>query len=101
MSREPKYFSQFTIAKVEQGLPKLLGFGDFEPVGEINARREPFEAGQYVLVSGQRLADGSVLTRANFFRVNPGADTKVDLAVRQDAAPGHRQSEFGTAIPAI
>ena len=84
MSREPKYFSQFTIAKVEQGLPKLLGFGDFEPVGEINARREPFEAGQYVLVSGQRLADGSVLTRANFFRVNPGADTKVDLAVRQD-----------------
>lgn len=84
MSREPKYFSQFTIAKVEQGLPKLLGFGDFEPVGDINARNEPYEAGQYVLVSGQRLADGSVLTRANFFRVNPGADSRVDLAVRQD-----------------
>lgn len=83
-TKEPKYYSQFSISKIDKGLPQLLGFGDFEPLSSINERHEPFAPGQYTIVSGQRLADGTVLCRANFFRVDPDKTTPADLVVRQD-----------------
>ena len=61
-----------------------MDFDEFETLSSINERQEPFAPGQYVLVSGQRLADGTVLCRSNFFVVNPDETTTVDLVVRQD-----------------
>ncbi len=84
LNKEPKYYSQFSISRIENGLPKLLDFDEFETLSSINERQEPFAPGQYVLVSGQRLADGTVLCRSNFFVVNPDETTTVDLVVRQD-----------------
>ena len=83
-TREPKYFSQFSIARIDGGRPTLLEFDEFIPVSAVNARKEPFDPGQYVLVTGQRLADGSVLARTQFFNVEAGATADVPLQVRQD-----------------
>ncbi len=82
--REPAYYSHFTISKVNEGLPTLFEFDEFEPYSSINLRKEPLESGQYVLVSGQRLADGTVLSKAKFFHITPGEETGVALEVRQD-----------------
>ncbi len=82
--RQPKYYSQFTISKIKDGMPELMEFDDFESVESINRRKEPLTPGQYMIVSGQRLADGSVLARSEIFKVNPGQTTEVPLIVRQD-----------------
>lgn len=82
--REPAYLSHFTISRIEDGRPSLYEFGDFEPVSSVNARREPLSVGQYALVSGQRLADGSVLALTRFFGVEPMDGNRVALEIRQD-----------------
>lgn len=100
-SKEPKYYSQFSISKIENGLPQLLGFGDFEPVSSINKRHEPFAQGQYTIVSGQRLADGTVLCRANFFKVDSDGTTPVDLVVRQDTTSLQVIGSLNAELPYI
>src|SRR3712207_9479515 len=41
------------------------------------------DEGTYLLVSGQRLADGSVLARNTIFSVKAGETTHVDLQIRE------------------
>lgn len=84
IGREPKYYSQFTISRIEDGLPHLLEFDEFESLASINSRHEKLAPGQYVLISGQRLADGAVLARAEFFGINPGEVSSPELVIRQD-----------------
>lgn len=100
-TKEPKYYSQFSISKIDNGLPQMLGFGDFEPVSSINERHEPFAPGQYTIVSGQRLADGTVLCRANFFTVSPDKTTPVDLVVRQDTTALQVIGSLNAELPYI
>lgn len=82
--RTPKYYSQFTVSRMTDGLPQLMEFDDFEPIEEINNRHEPIAPGQYFLLSGQRLADGTVLARGEFFRAEKGETASATLAMRQD-----------------
>ena len=82
--REPKYYSQFSISRIVDGFPQLMEFDDFETLESINDRQQPLVAGQYLLVSGQRLADGSVLSRAEFFEAVAGETANVPLMVRQN-----------------
>ena len=83
--RQPKYYSHFTISRIVDGKPELQEFDDFESVEEINNRRHPLSQGEYLMVSGQRLADGSVLTHSEIFKTSEGAPTTPKLIVRQDS----------------
>lgn len=83
-ARQPKYYSQFTISRVDGGRPELMEFDDFESVESINSRRYPLGEGQYMMVSGQRLADGTVLARTNFFVADGRGEVTPELVVRQD-----------------
>lgn len=60
---DPKYYTHFTISKIEGGRPQLLGYDDFAPWSTTFAEPQKFDCGEYMLVSGQRMADGSVLAR--------------------------------------
>ncbi len=84
--REPKYYSQFSLSRIIDGFPQLMEFDDFETLESINARRQPLIPGQYLMVSGQRLADGAVLARAEFFDAAAGEEVTVPLVVRQDSS---------------
>ena len=42
------------------------------------------DAGQYMIVSGQRMADGGVLARADFITIEPGQELTDTLVLRQD-----------------
>ena len=82
--RSPKYYSQFTLSGMTDGFPQLMEFEDFEPVEVLNNRREEINPGQYFLLSGQRLADGTVLARGEFFRAESDAPAHVTLEISQD-----------------
>lgn len=81
---DPKYYSQFSLSKIENGLPKLLEFGEDDTAGSINIRGESFDAGQYMLVTGQRLANGGVLAKVDIFEVKAGETAEIPLEVRHD-----------------
>lgn len=81
---DPKYYTHFTISKIENGIPALFEFEENTTLGWIADNYRRFDAGEYVLTTGQRMADGSVLARSSFFRVVPDSLTRVPLVIRQD-----------------
>lgn len=83
---DPKYYSQFTLAKIVDGRPELLGYDDFTPWSvTFDGKPQTLDCGEYMLTTGQRMADGSVLTRVNFFNIEKDKTTPVDIVIRQDS----------------
>ncbi|MDE7411502.1 MAG: transglutaminase domain-containing protein [Paramuribaculum sp.] len=60
--RQPKYYSHYTLSAITDGQPELLSYPDFITCGELFATPQMLTPGQYLLTTGTRLADGSVLT---------------------------------------
>lgn len=81
---DPKYYANFSLARIVDGKPQSLGFDDFMPWSETLKEPMNIDPGQYMLVSGQRMASGAVLSRVDFFEVAPGAEVREDLVIRQD-----------------
>ena len=88
---DPKYYSHFTLSKVtEAGTLQLLNYeeGDAD-MGEgtswsnLLKRGVELEEGNYVMVTGTRLANGSVLARMEFFPITDNNTTTVDLVMRE------------------
>ncbi len=82
---DPKYYYQFTISKIDGGLPHLLEFDEGETASSVNSREMEFDKGRYVIVTGQRMADGGVLARAEVFNITDSETTAVPLTIRQDS----------------
>lgn len=81
---DPKYYSQFTLSRIIDGVPVLLEYPEEATVTELFATPQTLEAGQYILTSGQRLADGGVLARSEIFSIAPGENAVRELVIRQD-----------------
>lgn len=81
---DPKYYAQFTLAKIVDGRPELLGYDDFAPWSTTFGTPQTLDTGEYMLTTGQRMADGSVMTRVSFFEIREGETTPVDMVIRQD-----------------
>lgn len=85
----PKYYNHFTISKIVDGQAQLLNFEEGQvDMGGGTSWANTFkngtklDEGTYLLVSGQRMADGSVLARNTIFKIEPGKTTNVDLVMR-------------------
>lgn len=81
---DPKYYIQFTLSKIENGEPYLLGYPEDGTWKSIFAEGTSLDPGQYMLVSGQRMANGGVLARTQLFEIQPGAAVEDTLVIRQD-----------------
>ena len=88
---DPKYYSHFTISKItEEGSIQLLNYdeGDVD-MGEgvtwsnLLRRGTKLDEGNYLLVTGTRLANGNVLARMEFFPVQAGKSTNIELVMRE------------------
>lgn len=87
----PKYYSHFTISKLTpQGNLQLLSYdeGDADMGGGTtwsNLLKDgtALDAGDYILVTGTRLASGAVLSETTFFTIQPGKTTDVELVMRE------------------
>ena len=89
---DPKYYSHFSIARIlDNGTTQLLNFeeGQVDMGGGTswnNTFRQgtPLDAGTYMLTTGTRLANGSVLATNQEFVVNEGQTTRLPLKMRQN-----------------
>ena len=87
----PKYYSHFTISKVSnEGRLQLLNYeeGEVDMGGgttydNLLRKGTHVDAGGYLMVSGTRLASGSVLAHLQFFTVAPHDTTRTHLVMRQ------------------
>jgi len=80
---DPKYAINFTIARYNGGVYLTLELDYGIKISEFEASTE-VEAGKYMLVTGNRQSDGSVLSSVAFFEVPANVTTDVNVAIRQD-----------------
>lgn len=79
----PRYYSQFSISRITDGIPVQLeydeeaGLKEIAPDGNIK-----LDEGQYLLTTGQRMADGSVLVKGVIFNIRKDEATDVPLEIR-------------------
>ena len=78
---DPKYYYHFTISKVDDGYPVLLNYPE-EGYNDMFKGGAKLDEGNYVLITGTRMGNGSVLARLNFFGVNRDKNTDADLVFR-------------------
>ncbi len=89
--QDPKYYSHFTIAKVlPTGKLQTLNFesGDVDMGGgdtwsALLKKPLSMDEGHYMLVTGTRMANGSVLAEISFFNVEPGKTSDIKLEMRE------------------
>jgi hypothetical protein len=90
--QDPKYYSHFTIAKVlpngtlqtlnfERGGNVDMGLGD--TWSGLLKKPLSMDEGNYMLVTGTRMANGSVLTEIEFFNVEADKTTPIQLEMRE------------------
>ncbi|MDE5685537.1 MAG: transglutaminase domain-containing protein [Paramuribaculum sp.] len=79
----PLYYTHFTVSKIENGEPHLLSYPDFIPLSECFGKGERLDEGTYMIVTGQRLADGGVLSHIDFLDLTKG-DVENQLVLRSD-----------------
>ncbi len=84
----PGYYSHFTVSKIEDGRTKLLSFdeGQVDMGGGVSwanvfRKGTSLDVGDYVLVSGNRLSDGSVPVTMRQFSIKEGETTTLDLCI--------------------
>ena len=88
----PKYYSHFTISRIENGTAQLLNFDEGQAdMGNGTTWSNTFkngyklDAGTYMLTTGTRLANGSVLASNRIFEIVKGQTTTLPLEIRQNA----------------
>ncbi len=80
----PGYYYHFTLSHLKGGMPQLLNYGETDTWKENFKCGTEVEAGRYLLTSGTRMADGSVLARLSFFPVIAGQNMSTPLVMRED-----------------
>lgn len=81
--KDPKYFSHFAISRIDNGMPNVLDY-DGESFASLLSKPLPLDCGQYVMVTGRRMADGSVLSNLEFFNITEGEQTRLPFTLRND-----------------
>lgn len=87
---DPKYYNHFTISRIDNGVAQLLNFEEGQTdMGNGTTWSNTFkngyklDAGTYLLTTGTRLANGSVLASNHIFDIEPNKTTTLPLEIRQ------------------
>ena len=81
---DPKYYDHFTISRItDDGRLNLLGYAESAKWSQLLKGGLTLDAGNYLMVSGTRLANGGVLSHLEFFTIEPGKTTNVELVMRE------------------
>jgi len=87
-SIEPQYYIHFTIGRLTDGNYRTLEYDFGRKISDFKESLK-LEAGNYRLVTGNRLSDGTVLSSVQYFEIEPGKTKTVTVELRQSAnAPG-------------
>ena len=85
---KPKYSSHYTISRIEDGVCQVIRFDRDLSVdmgskaSDLLANSVELDEGYYLLSTGNRMANGSILSYNTTFRIEKGKDTDVELIIR-------------------
>ena len=82
---DPKYQTHFSISKFDNGVFTLQNYGNGSTWSSLFKKAAQLDCGYYMLVSGSRMSGGNVFTDVEFFTIEEGKTTVVDLVVRDVA----------------
>ncbi len=88
---DPKYYYHFSISKItDEARLQLLNYDEGESGMEQGAawsnllkNGTTLDCGNYLMVTGSRLANGGVLAQMNFFTIEENQTTQTELVMRQ------------------
>ncbi len=80
----PKYSIHYTIAVLRDGFYRTLNFREGEDIFKSSKPLE-LETENYAIVTGNRLQDGSVLSRMDFFTIEKGKLTAIPVELRKES----------------
>lgn len=78
----PGYYYHFTLSRLLDGRPRLMEYGEEDTWRDNFREPRQVDAGDYILVSGTRMASGSVLAHVEAFHL--GTSVAVPLVMRED-----------------
>jgi hypothetical protein len=93
--KQPAYYSHFTLARFTQDKYRTLDYEN-EPALKSFPSELQVDQGHYLLVSGNRQPDGSVLCRLKFFEVQAGQPVEVRLTMRTRFQEPEVSGQFST-----
>lgn len=100
---DPKYYTHFTISKFNNGFYSPLSFdagendmGEGATWSNLLKNGLTLDTGSYMLTTGTRMADGSVLSQVNFFKIEEGKTTNIELVMRQSTDAVQVIGEFNS-----
>jgi len=80
-SFDPKYSIHFTLALFNNGVYRTLQFEEEKPLSKFDPSIE-VPAGNYMLITGNRQQDGSVLCKVDYFEIKANQTKEVNVKVR-------------------
>ncbi|MCX6282839.1 MAG: transglutaminase-like domain-containing protein, partial [Bacteroidetes bacterium] len=84
--RKPEYFIHFTLEKFDDGFFRSLDYETDPRLGSLPCELD-LAAGYYLMVTGNRMKDGTVLSSLSFFNLNLGKEVKQQISLRKEPAP--------------
>ena len=81
---DPKYRIHFALSKFDNGKYNTLDYGWETPLSQMD-NTLLLEAGNYMLITGNRLKNGNVLSQLHFFTIVAGEEKAVEINLRKDS----------------
>lgn len=78
-----KYYNSFTLSRLNDGSYRTLEYNEGKPLSEFEGEKLKVFEGDYLLVSGNRLSDGTVMTRLSFFNLLPNTQQTIPVSIRE------------------
>ncbi len=80
----PGYYYHFTLSRLASAQPVLQNYPETATWSSTFEKGTKVDAGDYLLTSGTRLADGTVLAHVNVFNVAANSTATQQLVMRED-----------------
>ena len=94
VKENPSYYSHFALSRIKDGRPQLQEFPENATWKDTFTEGVGIDAGQYMLVSGTRLANGGVWANLEFFGVEAQKQKSAPLRLRADEEHLHVIGNF-------
>lgn len=78
-----KYYNSFTLSRLNEGCYRTLEYTEGKSLSEFEGKKLTVFAGDYLLVTGNRLSDGTVMTRLSFFNLLPNTHQTIPVSIRE------------------
>ena len=79
----PRYYSHFSISKIENGRLVLQNYPEDGTWADILRNGANVDSGDYLVMTGTRMANGGVLANLDFIQVPAGGTAKVQMSMRE------------------